>query len=92
MRVIRERELKHHTVYPLLLEPLPRGQDGRIRRARAQQPRPKETMTSSLYSYCPGEMPQEQKGIAPCPLCSCAYPCLDGILGTLCICQSWEVS
>lgn len=90
MRVIRERELKQS--HRLLLEALRKGQDGGIRRARAHQPRPKETMTSSLYSSCPGEMLQEQKGILPCPLCSHVYSHLDGILGILCICQSREVS
>lgn len=36
----------------LLLEALIKGQGAGIRRARAHQPRSKETMTSSLHSPC----------------------------------------
>lgn len=65
----------------LLLEALIKGQDGGIRRARAQQPRSKETMTSFLYASCLGGMPQEEKGILPCSLFSCVYSHLDRIPG-----------
>lgn len=78
MRVIRESELK--TVTPCtrpLLETLFKGQDGRIRRVRARQPRSKKTVTSFLCSSCL----QEQKGVLPCSPDSCVYSHLDCILG-----------
>lgn len=46
----------------LLLETLIKGQGAGIRRARAHQPRSKETMTSFLHSSHLGGMLQDRRG------------------------------